>query len=205
MKPRCVWPVFLLCFAVVPLPAEEQRSDWGDRPRLLVTGIAAPLSPSLSLLELSLPFRSLGLRGAAADLEGSLWYLADSPYLFPRSYFELGAGLDWTWLRRGRVALSAGLGTSIGYEVPTRSVSVPLIAQFRFRLIPRDWLCLETAIRGFLYGQGGGAEARVLGLFRPFRGGFLLGAGVGYGFLAEWDFNPFGQALQVSLSAGCTW
>jgi len=197
--------VLLLCFASAPLPAEEPGGGWGDRPRLLVTEVAAPLSPSLSLLELSLPFRCLGLRGAAADLDGSLWYLADSAYLFPRSYLELGVGLDWTWLRRGRVALSAGLGTSIGYEIPTRSVSVPLIAQFRFRLIPYEWLRLEAAIRGFLYGQGGGAEARVLGLFRPFRSGFLLGVGVGYGFLAEWDLNPYGQALQVSVSAGYTW
>ena len=128
MKPRCVWLALLLWLAVVQLHSEEIGGDWTDRPRLLVTAIAAPLSPSLSLLEFSLPFRSLGLRGAAADLEGSLWYLADSAYLFPRSYLELGAGLDWTWLRTGRVALSAGLGTSIGYEIPTRSVSVPLIS-----------------------------------------------------------------------------
>ena len=53
-----------------------------------------------------------------------------------------------------------------------------------------------------IYGQGAGALGQVVGLFRPFSNGLVLDLGVGYGLIAEWDLNPLGRSLQLSVGAG---
>jgi hypothetical protein len=195
--------VFLISGSLVSAKEEQPYPSQG--PKVFVTVIAAPLSPSLSTISFDLPLGSLVSTRALNRIEASCWIISDSPYLIPHSYFELGLLLDWELVSTSRHRLAAGVGTAIGIETLRRSLSTPLILRLKYHFVFRRRLSFETTGEGFLYGQGGGFQFHLRALSRPFELGFIIGLGIGYGFLSEWDFNPHGDALQLDVTVGYSW
>jgi hypothetical protein len=97
------------------------------------------------------------------------------------------------------------VGTALGIETLQQSLSTPLILRLKYRYAFLKRLSFETTGEGFLYGQGGGFRFHLRALSRPFELGFIIGLGIGYGFLSEWDFNPHGDALQLDVTVGYSW
>ena len=172
---------------------------------MLVTIIAAPLTPSLSTVSFDLPFSVLSPARPWSRIGASFRIISDSPYLIPRSYIELGFVFYWAFLDTSRHRLMAGLGTAAGIETVQESVSIPLIMKVKYHYAFLNWFSLEATAEALLYGQGGGFVLHLQALNRPFALGFIFGLGIGYGFLSEWDFNPHGDALQLDLTVGYSW
>jgi hypothetical protein len=197
--------ILLLLISGPLISAEGGHPLQQPGPQVLVTIVAAPLSPSLSTVSIDLPLDTL-FSGPPWDRVGSsCWILSDSPYLVPRSYVELGLVFTWTLVDIAGHGLTAGLGTALGIETLRQSVSIPLILKFVYRYDFFEWLALEATGEGFLYGQGGGFRCHLRALNRPFAVGLVIGLGIGYGFLSEWDFNPHGDALQLDVTVGYAW
>jgi hypothetical protein len=198
--------VFLLFLGSVPLMwAGEGASPQPRQVRLLGSVVMAPLSPSLSVLSLELPFAALPLGRPGSRAGASVWVLSDSPYLIPRSYLEVGLVLDWALINAPRHILTAGLGTAMGIQTVRGGVSVPFVVKATYRWSALGWLSLEAGTEALLYSAGAGFDIRLRALTRPFAAGLLLGLGVGYGMLSEWDFNPHGDALQLEATGGYSW
>lgn len=174
-------------------------------PHVLVTMITAPLSPSLSTVSFDLPFSVLSPARPWSRAGATFWIFSDSPYLIPRSYFELGFLFDWAFIDTSRHGFTAGLGTAVGIETLKESVSIPLIVKMEYRYALLKWMVLEATAKALVFGQGGGILLQLQALNRPFDLGIILGFGIGYGFLSEWDFNPHGDALQLFLTVGYSW
>ena len=198
-----LFAVFLISGSLVS--AKEGQPYPLQGPQVLVTVITAPLSPSLSTVSLDFPLDSLSSSRALNRIGVSCWIFSDSPYLIPRSYFEFGLLLDWELVGTSRHRLTAGVGTAFGIETFQRSLSTPLILKLKYHYAFLKRLSFETTGEGFLYGQGGGFQFHLRALSRPFESGFVIGLGIGYGFLSEWDFNPHGDALQLDVTAGYSW
>jgi hypothetical protein len=167
---------------------------------LVVT--AAPFSPSLSTLRLAVPAGRISGAGWLRCFELEAWYLADSPWLFPVSYLEVGAAVRCAWLERRRLLLESGVGTALSVQTLEGSVSVPLLVDGLARYALGRKVCLQSELELLLFGEGFAASGRLGVRWRPFRFGLLLGAAAGYGYVAVWDLAPGGGALQLSLSAG---
>ena len=195
--------VFLISGSLVS--AKEGQPYPLQGPQVLVTMVTVPLSPSLSTVSFDIPFSSLSSGRPWNRIGASCWILSDSPYLIPRSYFELGFLLDWSLVDTTRHKLTAGAGTAFGIETLWQSISIPLILRLKYHYAVLKCLSVETTGEGFLYGQGGGFQFHLRALSRPFELGFIIGLGIGYGLLSEWDFNPHGDALQLDVTVGYTW
>ena len=195
--------VFLISGSLVS--AKEGKPYPPQGTQVLVTIITAPLSPSLSKVSFDLPLDSLSSARVFNHIGASCWIFSDSPYLIPRSYFELGILLDWELVSTSRHRLAAGVGTAVGIVTLRRGLSTPLILRLKYHFVFLDRLSFETTGEGFLYGQGGGFQFHLRALSRPFELGFVIGLGIGYGFLSEWDFNPHGDALQLDVTIGYSW
>lgn len=195
----------LLMLASAGGPLAGAQPLWPRRPVVELAVTAAPWTPSLSVLRASLPAGTLGLGGWLARLDAVAWYLADSAWLFPVSYLEVGAGARWVWLERRRWLLESGLGTALGLQTLEGECSVPLVMDglARYALGPR--LALQGELELLLYGRGFAASGRLGARWRPLRCGLLLGAAAGGGWAAVWDLQPGGGAVQLGLSAGYTW
>jgi hypothetical protein len=198
-----LFTVFLISGSLVSAKEGQPYPPQGTQ--VLVTIISAPLSPSLSTVSIDLPLDSLSSARVFNSIGASCWIISDSPYLIPRSYFELGILLDWELVSTSRHRLAAGVGTAFGIDTIRRSLSTPLILRLKYHFAFLSRLSFETTGEGFLYGQGGGFQFHLRALSRPFELGFVIGLGVGYGFLSEWDFNPHGDALQLDVTIGYTW
>jgi hypothetical protein len=198
--------VSLVLLAAGPLiAAEEGEPPQPLEPRLLVSVITSPLSPSLSTVSFDLPFSVLPWGRPWNRAGASIWVLSDSPYLIPHSYVEFGLVLEWAFIDTSRHKLMAGLGTAAAIQTLQHSVSIPLIMRMNYRYAVLRWLSLEATAEALLYGQGAGFVLHLRALNRPFAVGFIFGFGIGYGFLSEWDFNPHGDAFQLDLAVGYSW
>jgi len=175
---------------------------WNEGIKVTVIETAVPLTPALSSVQISVPGSRFFDQGFPTRLDARIWYLANSAILFPNTFVEAGIGVDWIVISKGTILFEAGLGTALAFQTRLRSVSIPLIVNFLSRYTPVRWFCLETSLDLMIYGRGAGVLGQVVGLFRPFSKGLVLGTGVGYGVIAEWDLNPFGHSLQLSISAG---
>jgi hypothetical protein len=198
-----LFTVFVISGSLVS--AKEGQPLPPPRALVLVTVITAPLSPSLSTVSVDFPLGFLSSVKALNRIGASCWIIADSPYLIPRSYFELGLLFDWELVVTSRHRLTGGVGTAFGIGTTQRSLSTPLILRLKYHYAFRERLSFETTGEGFLYGQGGGFQLHLRALSRPFELGFVIGLGIGYGLLSEWDFNPHGDALQFDVTAGYSW
>ena len=163
---------------------------------------AAPLVPSLSALHVSVPASLVGEAEWLERLDVLAWYLADSAWLYPVSYLEVGAGVRVAWMERRRLLLASGVGTALSVQTLTGTLSVPLLLDgvARYALDPRVYL--QSLIEVLLFGQGFSASGRLGVRWRPFRFGLVLGASAGYGYVGTWDLSPAGGSVQLSLSAG---
>jgi len=175
---------------------------WNEGIRVTVIETAVPLTPALSSVQISVPGSRFFDQGFPTRLEARIWYLANSAVLFPNTFVESGVGVDWIVISKGTTQFEAGLGTALAFQTRQRSLSIPLVVNFLSRYTPIRWFCLETSLDLMIYGQGAGALGQVVGLFRPFSNGLILDLGVGYGLIAEWDLNPLGRSLQLSVGAG---
>ena len=202
--PRAIFAVILLISGPL-ISAEEWAPLQTPGPRVLVNVISSPLSPSLSTVSFDLPFSVLSSARPWSNAGASFWIFSDSPYLIPRSYFELGFVFEWAFIYTSRHRLTAGLGTAVGIETLRESVSIPLIMKMKYSYALLKWLSLEATAKILIYGQGGGVILDLQALSRPFGPGMLFGLGIGYGFLSEWDFNPHGDAFQIDLTVGYIW
>jgi hypothetical protein len=167
---------------------------------LVVT--AAPFSPSLSTLHLAVPAERISEAAWLQRFELEAWYLADSAWLFPVSYLEVGAAVRYALLERSRLLLESGVGTALGLQTLEGTVSVPLLMDGLARYALGRKVCLQSELELLLFGEGFAATGRLGVRWRPFRFGLLLGAAAGYSYVAVWDLAPGGGALQLSLSAG---
>lgn len=200
--------VFLVAVFLISGPlvsATEGQPPPPPELQVLVTMISVPVSPSLSAISFYLPLSSLSSARPWNRIGASCWIFSDSPYLIPRSYFEFGFLLDWALVDTSRHKLTAGVGTAVGIETSRQNVSIPLILRLKYHYTFLKYLSFETTGEGFLYGQGGGFQFHLRALSRPFELGFIIGLGIGYGFLSEWDFNPHGDALQLDVTVGYSW
>jgi len=195
--------VFLISGPLVT--AKEGHPLQPSGPQVLVTVTAVPLSPSLSTVSFDFPFGFLSTARPWNRIGASCWIFSDSPYLIPRSYFEFGFLLDWALVNTSQHELTAGMGTAFGIEVLRQNVSIPLILRAKYHYAFLKCLSFQATGEGFLYGQGGGLQFHLRALSRPFELGFIIGLGIGYGFLSEWDFNPHGDALQLDVTVGYSW
>ena len=195
--------VFLISGSLVS--AKEGQTLPPSRPQVLVTVITVPLSPSLSTVSFDFPLSFLSSARPWNRIGASCWIFSDSPYLIPRSYFEFGFILDWALVDTSRHRLTAGMGTACGIEAPRQNVSIPLILRVKYHYAFLKRISFETTGEGFIYGQGGGFQFHLRALSRPFELGFIVGLGIGYGFLSEWDFNPHGDALRFDVTVGYSW
>lgn len=198
-KASLILAICFLCLAGISSAADV---SWNEGIRVTVIETAVPLTPSLSGVQAVVPGSRFFDQGFPSRLDAKIWYLANSAFLFPNTFVELGASVDWIVVSRGTMLFEAGLGTALALQTRQRSLSIPLVVNFLGRYTPAHWFCLETSLDLMIYGQGAGALGQITGLFRPFSTGLLLGAGVGYGLIGEWDLNPLGQSLQLSISAG---
>ena len=110
--------------------------------------------------------------------------------------------MRYAWLERRRLLLESGVGTALSVQTLEGLVSVPLLVDGLARYALGRKLCLQSELELLLFGEGFAASGRLGVRWRPFRFGLLLGAAVGYGYVAVWDLEPGGGALQLSLSAG---
>ena len=181
--------ILLLCGGI--LAAQTQPLSPAPTVELSVTLI--PNNPSLSFIQVLFPFH----RWTAA-----VWYLADSAWFIPQTYMEAGAAVRFAWIRGGQLALSSGLGTIFSLQTRSGEISVPLYVDGLLHYTVRDWLAIQAQLEFLLYGNGFGATGRIKAWFLPFRFGLLLGIGIGYGWMAEWNFNPAADQFQIYLSLG---
>ncbi len=196
---------FLGLFAVLAgMSGASARAQplWPRQPTVELVLAAAPLVPSLSAVRLSVPAERISRVDWLKRFEGRAWYLADSPWLFPVSYLEVGVGLRYAWLERRRLLLESGIGTALAVQTLEGALSVPLVVDGLARYALSTRVCLQSELELLLFGQGFAATARVGVRWRPFRFGLLLGADAGYGCVAVWDLSPGGGAIQLALSAG---
>jgi hypothetical protein len=133
------------------------------------------------------------------------WYLADSAWLYPVSYLELGAAVRCAWLERRRLLLESGIGTALGWQTLDGTLSVPLLVDGLARYALGTRVCLQSELELLLFGQGFSVTGRQGVRWRPFRFGLLFGVSLGYGYVAVWDLAPGGGAFQLALSAGYLW
>ena len=181
---------------------------WPRKPTAELVVGAAPFSPSLSAIRLSVPGGRIGGADWLQRVDAHLWYLADSAWLFPASYLELGVGARWAWLEGPRLLLASGLGTALAWQTLESTVSLPLVLDGLARYALSRRVCLQPELELLLFGQGFAASGRLgvrCALCRPLRFGLLLGAAAAYGWVGAWDLEPDGGAAQISLSAGYTW
>ena len=177
---------------------------WPRAPTAALVVTAAPFAPSLSEVQLSVPADRIIEAELLDRLDLFAWYLADSAWLYPVSYLEVGAGLRIAWLERRRLLLESGIGTALSVQTLTGTVSVPLLLDSVARCALSPSLCLQSGIEVLLFGEGFSASGQLGVRWRPFRFGLLLGASAGYGCVAEWDLSPGGGAVRLTLSAGYT-
>lgn len=195
-------PILIIFSLWVSGISSAAEVGWNEGIRVAVIETAVPLTPSVSSVQISVPGSRLFNQGFPTRLEARIWYLANSAYLFPNTFVESGVGVDWIVVSKGTTQFEAGLGTALAFQTRQRSLSIPLVVNFLSRYTPIRWFCLETSLDLMIYGQGAGALGQVVGLFRPFSNGLVLDLGVGYGLIAEWDLNPLGRSLQLSVGAG---
>lgn len=175
---------------------------WPRQPTVELVVTAVNFAPSLSTARLSVPAGRISGADWLKHFDAQAWYLADSAWLFPVSYLEIGVGVRYTWLERQRLLLESGIGTALSLQTLEGTLSVPLLVDGLARYAFGPKVCLQSELELLLFGQGFAASGRFGVRWRPFRFGLLLGAAVGYGYVGVWDLAPGGGAVQLSLSAG---
>ena len=120
------------------------ESPWPRETSAELSVTAAPFAPALSAVRLSLPASRISEAEWLERFDVFAWYLADSAWLYPVSYLEVGAGVRMALIEGPRLLVASGIGVALAVQTLGGTLSVPLLldGEARYALSPR--VCLDA-------------------------------------------------------------
>jgi hypothetical protein len=169
--------------------------------------IGFPIVPSMSGAQYEFATAQPFGISAISSAKLQVWYLANSPYLAPAPFAEVGVLINSAVLQSERIDIFAGLGTGVAIQSENFSeYSVPLIAQVAAKLpVFSGFASVGVANRFFLYGDGFIYKFEIPLSVHLSRQRLLLQLSPGANFGHSWTTDESASALKTVIAIGWRW
>lgn len=197
MKKLLLWLLLILNTPLIVLTA--QRVHVQDI-TFTITEFGYPYIPNAAQVNVKLPIIVEGSSGKKVEFAVDAWYRANSPYLYPVPFFEIGVVPQVNLLKEGRAKLYLGAGTAYSYG--SGGISIPAIFPISFQYSPYKALDLAVMLQSMIYGDGMITEITLTARLGPFFDHLFVNVGGAANIVYEWEQNLEQYSYGLSFGIG---